>query len=852
VLTDGFGHFVFYALAGLYTVAVAVQNVIYQVLPDQNLGNGGLNVTITGSPVAGQALVATSPTTASWQVIFGTTINYPAVPNQFLNSYTSSTGLFTSAQPVLSGIGNPTSNVNFVFNANTFTRSYSSVSQTNEQLINTTQATVFTNNNSPGVTLTGTFWNGTSTPDQWSMQGVLGFGTNPTSTIVFAHIGTSGVASVQVPNLITANATVSGIIFDNNGRTGNFGQVLTSTSVGVIWANAPTAPVVVGSGAANVSGPPGNYTITVFVSGSSTTAASADTNVSTAPTGDILVADGNGNLQDSGVSITSLANPVLLFPSANQTINAYSLLPALGNKTQSLGSASAPWNMFPLQTNGGATITLYGSTDPYGGLISAAIAALPSTGGTVDARAVGVASVAQGAINPGAKAVTLLLGPYTYTFTNITLQSDFKLIGVGGFGSESTIIQSVTTGNVALFTLPQANNSAVVACELKGFTVLGTVGNTSQDCFFMDCSGFTNCGLWYSQFTSIYVQGFMGKGMHLKGRPNDYDSINQFLVMTSVFVQRPASGSEALYIEGANAQMQFINCEFDGNSLGDGTNIYIGQSGTGQSASPDSMKFDLLTCQKAAVGINISGAFSVLFTNCHFEQIYGAIQINFLTGGVYTYGVNIDSCFFDSNVGVNSGSGYILDVNTFRAVGVSFQSNLYGSPDSVIINAGAQVFSFNNSTLAGGLVPLVPYFNGTATPGNGVPVEIGAVSVTTQSAIYGPFDLVVATPVAGRYRVSWYAKVTRAASTSSQLGQLILSYQDADGQTISITSAPAYNLAGAVVTDTTTNSITTGVLLGAPLVLNCSAGNAISGQFQYASVGATAMQYELSITCELL
>ena len=236
-VTDGFGHFAFYALAGLYTVTIAIGGVIQNVYPDQNLGNGGLNVTITGSPVAGQALVATSPTTASWQTIAGTTINFPAVPNQFLNSYTAATGMFTSAQPVLSGIGNPTSNVNFIFNANTFTRTYSQ-SVGAEVLANSNAATSSQNVTSPMLSFVGAVWNGsTSIADSWNLSLITGGGPNPTSTFTFQHIGSSGIGIVSVPNLsVTGNTTFSGIIYDNNGLPGTAGQVLSSTSSGVVWA----------------------------------------------------------------------------------------------------------------------------------------------------------------------------------------------------------------------------------------------------------------------------------------------------------------------------------------------------------------------------------------------------------------------------------------------------------------------------------------------------------------------------------------------------------------------------------------------------------------------------------------
>ena len=45
IFTDGFGHFSWYAAAGLYTVIVAIGGNIYQILPDQSLGAVG-----TGTP----------------------------------------------------------------------------------------------------------------------------------------------------------------------------------------------------------------------------------------------------------------------------------------------------------------------------------------------------------------------------------------------------------------------------------------------------------------------------------------------------------------------------------------------------------------------------------------------------------------------------------------------------------------------------------------------------------------------------------------------------------------------------------------------------------------------------------
>ena len=56
------------------------------------------------------------------------------------------------------------------------------------------------NNSSPLLNLSGQYWNGSSSvADSWSIQDVLLSGINPTSTLTFAHSGSSGVAQVSIP-----------------------------------------------------------------------------------------------------------------------------------------------------------------------------------------------------------------------------------------------------------------------------------------------------------------------------------------------------------------------------------------------------------------------------------------------------------------------------------------------------------------------------------------------------------------------------------------------------------------------------------------------------------------------------
>jgi len=69
-------------------------------------------------------------------------------------------------------------------------------------------ATSANNFNSYTGQLVASYWNGTtSANDIWVAQNVLGSGTNPTTTLTFTHIGSSGAATVNLPALATTSVT---------------------------------------------------------------------------------------------------------------------------------------------------------------------------------------------------------------------------------------------------------------------------------------------------------------------------------------------------------------------------------------------------------------------------------------------------------------------------------------------------------------------------------------------------------------------------------------------------------------------------------------------------------------------
>jgi hypothetical protein len=124
------------------------------------------------------------------------------------------------------------------------------------------------------------------------------------------------------------------------------------------------------------------------------------------------------------------------------------------------------------------------------------------------------------------------------------------------------------------------------------------------------------------------------------------------------------------------------------------------------------------------------------------------------------------------------------------------------------------------------------------------------VNATAQTAAIGTTTLYAVPASAGQYRVSWNAKVTTAATTSSTLGALTIVYTDPDDVVQTITCGAQTN-AGAIATTSAGNSTTT-VLLGLEMLLNCKASTNITYAFAYASSGATPMAYNVHIVLERL
>jgi hypothetical protein len=391
-----------------------------------------------------------------------------------------------------------------------------------------------------------------------------------------------------------------------------------------------------------------------------------------------------------------------------------------------------------------------------------AVTACPAAGCIIYANSP-VVNLNLGTIDPGSKSITIYLGPYTYTVKQITLRKAMKIIGMGAAGGVSgsptcsvqspcngTSLQS-TNGNNPVFVIPQTNNTPVTNILLSGFRVLGAAGNTSGDGFLLDTSSSINTGMWYSTIHDVYLEGFSGVPIHIKGRSNDFASATQWILFDNVIVFRTRGGNNALRIEGAAFELRFRNCEFDGQGLGDGTNIYLGGTSGGVNGYPISVVFEGLVSQLADTGVQIDGGFNLAFYGSHHEVLNGGYTVTNNTG-IGTHGLTITDSYFAGNVASNGGAGFALKIATTLAFGVFFTHNeLFGNPDSVISGTNLASVVYQDNLYAGqaALPPtsgVTPQMNpATAININGihsVGLNASTTPITTIISGLGPGEMV--------------------------------------------------------------------------------------------------------------
>lgn len=325
-----------------------------------------------------------------------------------------------------------------------------------------------------------------------------------------------------------------------------------------------------------------------------------------------------------------------------------------------------------------------------------------------------------GTFDPGPRAVTLLLGPYTYTVDQITLRANFEIIGMGAgtvSGGQGTIIQSGSP-NQDLFVVPSIDNYQTQYVYLKDLMLAGAPGSSAQSAIVADTSTCSNCGLFYSVFEQIEIAGtFAGGGIVLKGSVNKYGSLNEWDEFRNITIIRARSGGPAVDIEGENGQLTFLNCEFDGafgsGLQNTGTNVYIGVSGSG-SIEPFSIHFIDLTSQLSDIAIHISDGRNVIFDGGHFEVDHGVFLVAHSQGLEGPTGIIVRNSDFENDAGVNSGSGYLLKVATNTAQVIFSENQIFSNPDHVIENTNGSFVTAEHNIFRNAITSPVDVSSGVA------------------------------------------------------------------------------------------------------------------------------------------
>jgi len=162
----------------------------------------------------------------------------------------------------------------------------------------------------------------------------------------------------------------------------------------------------------------------------------------------------------------------------------------------------------------------------------------------------------------------------------------------------------------------------------------------------------------------------------------------------------------------------------------------------------------------------------------------------------------------------------------------------------------------NNVRLALGASGKVLISNGTdatwGDPPAGVPSKVASLNLTAQEAAIGATTwYAVPAGAGGLYRISFVAKVTRAATTASTLGGtggFRIAYTDPDDSSAPYTPAGhVYNSDAATLQLNNYYAVYSGVI-----VVNAKASTWIAYLMDYSSTGATKMQYSLRAIIETL
>lgn len=126
------------------------------------------------------------------------------------------------------------------------------------------------------------------------------------------------------------------------------------------------------------------------------------------------------------------------------------------------------------------------------------------------------------------------------------------------------------------------------------------------------------------------------------------------------------------------------------------------------------------------------------------------------------------------------------------------------------------------------------------------PLADTSLLVTQGAAIASTLLYAVPATQGGLYTIKFYLKVTRAATTSSTLGAITITFTDAGDSVAQSVVLQGSIQTGATGTTVTTN--TTVAVFQGQATINAKAGTNVNYAVAYVSSGGTSMQFEGRIT----
>ena len=326
----------------------------------------------------------------------------------------------------------------------------------------------------------------------------------------------------------------------------------------------------------------------------------------------------------------------------------------------------------------------------------------------------------------------------------------------------------------------------------------------------------------------------------------------QYAKLNDIVVRK--NNGNGLFLRGNNGQTSIVHSAFEYNG-GYGIRIGSGVAGDasyGVNLFDDSFGYNETNTNTGA-DLVVNSSDSLFVGGCYFETSYSgqSSKYNVILDPTvsHEYGIVIrDSCFGGGNnadYAVRIGSGLVDDLLfsgnycvDYRAAcidnrGVDFNSTaqyIY-APDN---SWNGRLFS--NATLVNGVMA----YSGDGESGGKIP-DVSAVDLSGRTADISSTDLIAA-PIAGKYRISIYTNVEAAATASSTLPAVNITYTDkGSGATVTIPATA------------TNNGNIPGTEADAVRFIDVQAGKPITYSTSgYGSSGAAAMKYGLHIALEAL